>query len=71
MVPTTTKKRKTSQKVAKSDVDDVSVSPAVRRTRGGQVTKQVTCTGHCMNTLYFLYLRGFNYVIFICVFRRL
>ena len=43
-MPTTIKERKTSQKVAKSDADDVSVSAAVRRTRSIQVIQEVILT---------------------------
>ena len=38
---TITKKRKTSQKIADSIVENVSASPVVRRTRRSQMTKQV------------------------------
>ena len=47
---TTTKKRKTSQKVSKSDAEKVEVSPVVRRTRRNQIIQEViiynTYTGH-------------------------
>ena len=49
---TITKKRKTSQKVADSNVEDVSASPVVRRTRRSQMTKQVLL--HKPNTISFI-----------------
>ena len=40
-VATDTKKRKTSSNVADSDVENVTVSPVVRRTRRSRITQQV------------------------------
>ena len=50
---TITKKRKTSQKVADSNVENVSASPVVRRTRRSQMTKQVLLHNpHVMSFIY-------------------
>ena len=40
-MPTTTKKRKISQKVAKIDAEKVGDSPVVRKTRSSQMIQEV------------------------------